>query len=158
MTSPEDTSLAVQEAILAGGHHVVHGAPGTGKSTTAVLTFTRWLTTTSGAGVLLVPTRRRAAVVRDEVAAQLARTTSSVLVRTPASLAFAVLRLRATLRGEPPPTLVSGPEQDQILTEPLAGHTAGAARALDWPAAAPAQALSLRAFRDRKSTRLNSSH
>jgi len=148
MTSPEDTSLAVQEAILAGGHHVVHGAPGTGKSTTAVLTFTRWLTATSGAGVLLVPTRRRAAVVRDQVAAQLARTTSSVLVRTPASLAFAVLRLRATLRGEPPPTLVSGPEQDQILTELLAGHTAGEGVAIDWPAAVPAQALSLRAFRD----------
>lgn len=148
MTGQESTSSAVCEAILAGGHHVVHGAPGTGKSTTAIRTFTRWLETTGGTGVLLVPTRRRAAVVRDTVAAELARTTSSVLVRTPASLAFAILRLRASLRGEPPPTLVSGPEQDQILAELLAGHTAGDGVRIDWPATVPADALGLRAFRD----------
>src|SRR5699024_9834092 len=88
------------------------------------------------------------AVVRDQVAARLGRTTSSVLVRTPASLAFTVLRLRATLRGEPPPTLVSGPEQDQILAELLAGHAAGDGVDIDWPAAVPTEALGLRAFRD----------
>ena len=149
MTAPEDPiARAASAAILAGGHHVVHGAPGTGKSTTAIDTFTRWLTTVGGTGVLLVPTRRRAAVVRDAVAARLQRTTSSVLVRTPASLAFAILRLRATLRGEPPPTLISGPEQDQILTELLAGHAAGEGVAIDWPASVPPEALELRAFRD----------
>src|SRR5699024_2524920 len=70
MTTPRDDhgGLAVQEAILAGGHHVVHGPPGSGKTTTAVATFTRWLTQGGTAGVLLVPTRRRAAVLRDEVA------------------------------------------------------------------------------------------
>lgn len=149
MTSPEDPiARAAGEAILTGGHHVVHGAPGTGKSTTAIDTFTRWLTTGGGTGVLLVPTRRRAAVVRDAVAARLQRTTSSVLVRTPASLAFTILRLRASLRGEPPPTLISGPEQDQILTELLAGHAAGDGVGIDWPPTVPPQALQLRAFRD----------
>lgn len=149
MTTPQDPiARSAGEAILTGGHHVVHGAPGTGKSTTAIDTFTRWLTSTGGTGVLLVPTRRRAAVVRDAVAARLQRTTSSVLVRTPASLAFAILRLRATLRGEPPPTLISGPEQDQILTELLAGHAAGDGVSIDWPASVPPEALELRAFRD----------
>src|SRR5699024_5062764 len=132
-TRPAAAAADVQAAILAGGHHVVHGAAGSGKTSTAVATLSRWLSTGAGDGVLLVPTRRRAAVVRDQLAHRLQRTTSSVLVRTPASLAFAILRLRAAALGEPPPTLVSGPEQDQILAELLAGHEAGEGTPLTWP-------------------------
>src|SRR5699024_6403982 len=105
-TQTATAAEAIQAAILAGGHHVVHGADGSGKTSTAVATLSRWLSTATGDGVLLVPTRRRAAVVRDQLAHRLQRTTSSVLVRTPAALAFAILRLRAAALGQPPPTLV----------------------------------------------------
>lgn len=138
----------VQEAILTGGHHVVHGAAGSGKTTVAIDTLARWLAAEGATGVLLVPTRRRAAVVRDELARRLQRTTSSVLVRTPAALAFSILRLRAAALGEPPPTLVSGPEQDQILAELLAGHAAGEGAPIPWPDSVPPQTRQLRAFRD----------
>ncbi|UFU05567.1 ATP-dependent helicase [Ruania halotolerans] len=135
-------------AILAGGHHVVHGAAGSGKTTTALVTFTEWVSQDRGAAVLLVPTRRRAAAVRDEVSARLQRTTGSVLVRTPASLAFSILRLRASHLGEPAPTLVTGPEQDQALAELLAGHAEGEGSRIDWPESVSAQTLGLRAFRN----------
>ena len=147
-TQTATAAEAIQAAILAGGHHVVHGAAGSGKTSTAVATLSRWLSTATGDGVLLVPTRRRAAVVRDQLAHRLQRTTSSVLVRTPAALAFAILRLRAAALGQPPPTLVSGPEQDQILAELLAGHEEGEGTALSWPASVPPQTRGLRAFRD----------
>src|SRR5699024_11706898 len=51
-------------------------------------------------------------------------TTGQLLVRTPASLAFGLLRQGASSRGEPTPTLITGPEQDQILAELIAGHLA----------------------------------
>lgn len=146
--SGAESSADVRAAILAGGHHVVHGAAGSGKTTTAIDTFARWMSTATGSGVLLVPTRRRAAVVRDELARRLQRTTSTVVVRTPAAMAFAILRLRAAALSEPPPTLVSGPEQDQILAELLAGQAAGEGTAIQWPASIPPQTRDLRAFRD----------
>ncbi|WP_175476912.1 UvrD-helicase domain-containing protein [Ruania alba] len=135
-------------AILAGGHHVVHGAPGTGKTTTALLTFTEWVRQDPGAAVLLVPTRRRAAAVRDQVSARLQRTTGAVLVRTPASLAFTILRLRASHLGEPAPTLVTGPEQDQALAELLAGHAEREGAPIGWPESVSRETLGLRAFRN----------
>ncbi|WP_159622831.1 UrvD/REP family ATP-dependent DNA helicase [Ruania rhizosphaerae] len=138
---------AARHAIRSGGHHAVYGAPGSGKSTTASLTLTDWVTEGRGEAVLLVPTRRRAAQVRDEIASRLQRTSGSVLVRTPASLAFAILRLRASHLGEPPPTLVTGPEQDQILADLLAGHAAGDGAPIDWPASISTETLGLRAFR-----------
>ena len=71
------------------------------------------------------------------------------VVRTPSSAAFSVLRARAALLGEPAPTLVSGPEQDLVLGDLLAGHVAGEGVPLA-VARRPCRptALGLRAFRD----------
>ncbi|WP_447925573.1 PD-(D/E)XK nuclease family protein [Georgenia muralis] len=140
------------------GNLLVVGAPGTGKTTTALEVFlarARAEAPPAGATVagaqgplLLVPTRRGAARVRDAVAARLGRTTGQVLVRTPASFAYSVLRLRAALLHEPAPTLVTGPEQDQILGELLEGHRLGLGAAVRWPASVTAETLALPAFRD----------
>jgi len=141
-----------------GGHLLVVGAPGTGKTTTAIESFlARASVAADGGGevrpgdqgvLLLVPTRRGAARVRDAVAARLGRTTTQVLVRTPASFAYSVLRMRAALLNEPPPTLITGPEQDQILADLLDGHRAGLGAPVRWPASVGPETLALGAFRD----------
>lgn len=132
------------------GPLVVLGAPGTGRTTTLVeAVFAR--VDRDGVdpdGVLvLAPTRRAAAALRDRVTGRLARTVREPLARTPHSYAFALLRRAAVLSGEPAPRLLSGPEQDRILADLLAGHAAGEGRRPPWPASV-LPALRLRGFRD----------
>lgn len=133
-----------------GGALCVRGAAGTGKTVTALrLVADRVESGLSTDDVLLLaPTRRAAARLRDELSGHLRRTTGSPVVRTASSAAFAVLRARAALLGEPPPTLISGPEQDLVLADLLAGHAAGEGVPVRWPATVPQDATGLRAFRD----------
>jgi len=145
-----------------GGALLVTGAPGSGRTTTALAVAADRLdaaersAAASGRAaddgvepvLLLAPTRRAAARLRDMLAAHLPRTGGAPVVRTPSSLAFSVLRARASLLGEPTPTLISGPEQDLVLADLLAGHAAGEGHLVEWPAAVPTAALGLRAFRD----------
>ncbi|MBX9246384.1 ATP-dependent helicase [Actinotalea ferrariae] len=130
---------------------LVRGAAGTGKTTAALeLVAQRVVRGELRADEVLVlaPTRRAAARLRDDLSVRLGRTTGQPVVRTAASAAFSVLRARASLLGEPPPTLISGPEQDMVLAELLAGHAAGEGARVAWPPRVPAGALGLRAFRD----------
>lgn len=134
-----------------GGALLVRGAPGTGKTTTALHVVADRVTSGELATddvLLLVPTRRAAARLRDELSARLRRTTGAPVVRTPSSAAFAILRARATLLGEPAPLLISGPEQDLVLADLLAGHAEGEGVPVAWPASVPPEARTLRAFRD----------
>ncbi|WP_284250836.1 ATP-dependent helicase [Litorihabitans aurantiacus] len=139
---------AVVAAVLGGGHHVVLGAPGSGRSTVAL----EAMAALAGDGgtddlLLLAPTRRAAGRLRDQLAQRLPVTVGRVLVRTPASFAFSVLRARAALLGEPPPTMLTGADQDAVLTEMLAGHALGVGRDPGWPADVPEAALTLSTFR-----------
>ena len=59
---------------------------------------------------------------------------------------FGILRQAAALRGDPTPRLLSGPEQDVILRELLAGHAAGEGKGPAWPEHVQA-ALGTRGFR-----------
>lgn len=130
---------------------LVRGAAGTGKTTTA-LEIVRRRVVEDGLAVedvlLLAPTRRAADVLRDRLSATLRRTVGRPVVRTAPAAAFAVLRARAALLGEPAPILISGPEQDLVLAELLEGHRAGEGAAVLWPPSVPAAALGLRGFRD----------
>ena len=151
VVAASDPSLdASQRAAVAAGAPVVRvlGAPGTGKSTVAVERVVRAVRDgiPADACLLLSPTRLAAARLRDAVTARLGGTTTTPLARTHQSFGFGVLREAAALGGDPPPRLLSGPEQDVILRELLAGHASGTSPAPPWPATLE-PALTTRGFR-----------
>lgn len=144
---PLDASQAAAcAAVAGGGRHLVVGAPGSGKTTVAAHLIVTDVER-GGTPLLLVPDRLAAARLRNEITRRLGRTTTEPLVRTPAALAYAILRLRAGHLGAVAPTLITGPEQDRVLAELLTGHTAGEGPALDWPANIGPQTWQLQAFR-----------
>ena len=132
------------------GPLVVLGAPGTGRTTALVEALVARVERDGAEPaslLVLAPTRRAAAVLRDRVTARLARTTTEPLARTPHAYAWAVLRRAAVRSGSDAPRLLSGPEQDQVLADLLRGHEAGEGRLPGWPASVPPAARRLRGFR-----------
>ncbi|MGL5856871.1 MAG: ATP-dependent helicase [Angustibacter sp.] len=118
-----------------GGPVIVLGGPGTGKTTVIVeAVISRVIAGLDpGRVCVLAPTRPAAARVREQLTARLRRTVTEPLARTPQSFAFGVLRLAAAQDGDTPPRLISGPEQDVVLRELLAGHAAGQGTDPGWP-------------------------
>ncbi|WP_209623928.1 ATP-dependent helicase [Saccharothrix coeruleofusca] len=126
----------------AGGFLRVLGGPGTGK-TTLIADVVADRVLRGGAdpeSVLVLTANRRAAeamraritrLVRRDDEGELLPTVREPLVRTVHSYAFAVLRAQAALLGEPAPRLLSGPEQDVLVRELLAGDVDSGARG--WP-------------------------
>ncbi|MEJ5915047.1 ATP-dependent helicase, partial [Pseudokineococcus sp. 1T1Z-3] len=117
------------------GPLVVLGAPGTGRTTTLVELVAHRVARGVDAGsvLLLAPGRLAAAALRDRVGARLERTALEPAARSWHAYAFALLRRAALTRGEPAPRLVSGPEQDRVLADLLAGHARGEGRRPSWP-------------------------
>jgi superfamily I DNA/RNA helicase/RecB family exonuclease len=114
----------------------VLGAPGTGKTTTAVELVVDRVTfggLTPDECLLLTATRVAAARLRERITARLARTSTEPLARTHQAFGFGILRREAALRGDDAPRLISGPEQDVILRELLAGHARGESPPPPWP-------------------------
>ena len=111
----------------------VLGGPGTGKTTLLTeIAVDRILRGGVDPEQLLIVTanRRAATEVRAAVAGRITehdrtgdglRTVREPLVRTVHSYAFSVLRLHAHRRDVPGPRLLSGPEQDAVVRELLAG-------------------------------------
>lgn len=126
--------------VLAGakGFWRVVGGPGTGKST--LLAEAAAARIGAGGQVLVLSTTRRAAeALRSEITRLLTaegsaaepRTVREPTVRTVHSYAFGVLRGQASDEGSPPPRLLSGPEQDAVVRDLLAGDLAVGAEY--WP-------------------------
>ncbi|OFE18076.1 DNA helicase UvrD [Humibacillus sp. DSM 29435] len=127
----------------------VLGGPGTGKSTLAVEAVVSAVRsgTRADACLVLTSSRSAAAALRQRVTARLDGTSTESLARTWQAFGFGVLRAEATLRGDPAPRLLNGPEQDVILRDLLAGHAAGDAPGPSWPASV-SDALTTRGFRN----------
>jgi len=131
---------AAVSAVVAGPARVVLalGAPGTGKTRVGAECLRRFVANRvadagSGAAVLLVPTRVQADRLGAELAPHTAGTRTQPLVRTAASLAFAILRRASARAGDPAPRLLTGADQDAILRELLEGH-ADHPGSPSWPA------------------------
>ncbi|KRE61210.1 ATP-dependent DNA helicase [Nostocoides sp. Soil756] len=141
---------AAQQAVVDHRGPVLRvlGAPGTGRSTTAVEVVAARVAEglRADACLLLAPTRLAAARLRDALTTRVGGTSTTPLARTHQSFGFGILREAAALVGDPPPRLLSGPEQDVVLAELLTGHAAGEAPAPTWPASLQL-ALPTRTFR-----------
>ncbi|MGH3915504.1 MAG: ATP-dependent helicase [Pseudonocardiaceae bacterium] len=138
-TAGEPDADARRVLAHSGGTLRVLGGPGTGKTTLIVHTVAHRVLH-RGVGpeqVMVLTSNRRAAIdLRERIIERLAAhgvtpTVREPLVRTVHSYAFALLRLQASRDELPPPRLLSGPEQDMVVRELLAGDVEAGARY--WP-------------------------
>jgi superfamily I DNA/RNA helicase len=132
LRAPAATTAAVplddaQRAVTAHreGALLVMGGPGTGKTTTLVEAIAARVDEGVPPDRILALTfgRRMAGRLRDRVEARVARRASAEpLVRTFHAYAFGILRRVAAEFGDPPPRLLTAPEQDLIIRELVAAE------------------------------------
>ena len=135
------TPAALTDPAMRGAVRVIGGA-GTGKSTLLIQAAAAHIATgTDPESVLLLTgsarlgTQARAAITSALLEAGNRAVVREPLVRTVHSYAFAILRLAAQRKGDPPPRLITSAEQDGIIRELLAGNLEDGDRsAVAWPA------------------------
>ncbi|MFC7388081.1 ATP-dependent helicase [Sphaerisporangium rhizosphaerae] len=129
-----------------GGPLLVLAGPGTGKTTTIVESVVDRVER-RGADpervLVLTFSRKAAEELRERITARMRRTTRTPLALTFHSYAYALLRREAVLAGDPPPRLLTGPEQLLEIRRLLHGELEdGAAQ---WPSGMR-EALKTRGF------------
>lgn len=151
----DDAQRRAVEWPASAGHLLVVGAPGSGKTTTALTAFLQRAAQDAPDAeprhLLLAPTRVGAGALREVATQELLRTQRgrrSAAVHTPAAFAFGIVRQFAVAQGKPAPSLITGAQQDQILAELLEGHAEGFGGVLPWPEGLPREVMGIPAFRD----------
>lgn len=99
-------------------HARVLGAPGSGKTSLLVESYLRFREQEQWSEedlLVIAPRRLTAAELRQRIEHRSARALAGTPVRTPVSLAFAVLQRSAALRGEQTPRLLTGTAHDEII-------------------------------------------
>jgi superfamily I DNA/RNA helicase/RecB family exonuclease len=120
-----DPSQTAAVAIDDGQSVAVLGAPGTGKTTTLVeLVADRVENRGYSPDEILVlsATRATATSLRDRLALRLGVPSNGPLARTANSVAFQILKGVAAIGGAAAPVLLTGAEQDQIISDLLLGQ------------------------------------
>ncbi len=129
---------------------VVVGAPGTGKTATIVTRVVQLVR--SGLApeevLVLTPTRQAATTLRDTLALATGVASAGPLARSVAAFAFQLVRAAAVHAGEEPPQLLTGPDEDRLIQDLLAGDAedeqTGPSR---WPSRLSAEIRSTAGFR-----------
>jgi len=148
---PDPCQASIIERVGAnpGRPALVVGPPGSGKTTLAVALARDAVNRRAidaGSVLVLTPTRRAAERLRDRVSAAVGVPTGGAIVRSVASLAWSILRANALEAGEPPPVLLTGAMQDEILRDLLQGHRIGRAPGPSWDGVAASEATALPGF------------
>lgn len=136
--------------LPAGASGVVAGAPGSGKTTCLLARVAHLVAGGLSPDELLVltPTRQTATELRDRLALAVGVATTGPLARSVAAFAYQLVRAAAVHAGAEPPQLLTGPDEDQLIADLLAGDAAdeadGASR---WPDWLPAAVRGTRGFR-----------
>lgn len=118
-----DQAQAAVVALPPDATAVVVGAPGTGKTETLV----RRVAALAAAGVdpdsllVLTPSRQTATALRDRLALVVGRATAGPLARSVSSFAFQLVRAAEVFRGNEPPQLLTGGDEDQLVQDLLEG-------------------------------------
>jgi superfamily I DNA/RNA helicase/RecB family exonuclease len=110
-----------------GGPLLVLAGPGTGKTTAIVETVAHRITRRGidpGRVLVLTFSRKAAQELRERITLRLDRTTTDPLALTFHSYAYALVRREFVMAGDPPPMLLSGPEQLQEVRRMLRGEAA----------------------------------
>lgn len=145
------TLSASQASVVAAAQSknlLVYGAPGVGKTTALKAAVLANLRDGLLPNELLVLAANRSAAtsLRDELALEFQGATPGPLARTLASFAFNILREYSLHRGFKVPELITGSEQDQILSE-LVAEFLKAPLPAEWPKHLKHQVMELRGFR-----------
>ena len=126
--SPEQMAVVAHR----GSPLVVQGGPGTGKTTVLIEAALARINDGQNPDSILLLTygRERASELRDAIALRTTKTMFEPLARTFHSLAFSIVKMKASNQ-DPEPILLSGPEQESYIKELLAGDVADGSK--EWP-------------------------
>ena len=115
-----------QAAVLdhSSGALLVLGSPGTGKTTVLLEYLARTLEQGQDPARAVLLSSNRASVdqLRQQLALRLGRASAEPLIRTPAGLAYGLLRTVASAEGSATPRLIPGAEMDRVLRDLIAAH------------------------------------
>lgn len=150
VTMPLDNAQRAVLGLPSGSSGVVVGAPGSGKTATLVERAAALVKAgmTPDEILVLTPSRAAATDLRDRLALAVEVPTRGALARSVAAFAYQIVRTHAVHSGEEIPQLLTGPDEDALIGDLLAGDAedelAGQVR---WPAFLSAEIRAARGFR-----------
>jgi hypothetical protein len=98
--------------------------------------------------LVLTPSRASATALRDRLALAVGVATPGALARSIVAFGYQIVRAEAVHRGEPVPQLLTGPDEDQVIADLLAGDAEDEIDGIvRWPLSLPAAVRSTRTFR-----------
>ena len=136
------------KSLGSGTNAVIYGAPASGKTTSLkALVLNRLRSDLKPEEILVLAANRESATkLRDELALEFQGSTPGPLARTLASFSFSILREKALALGYNPPELITGSEQDQIISDLIEQFVSNELPE-GWPKQLRRQVLELRGFR-----------